>query len=156
MAEEGTSSSGATTEAPPSATSFAPSGFKVAAPDLFYGDRKKLRQFLNQVDLNLLFYAKNFQSEEQKTVYASTYLRGDAADWFEPYLRDFMNPGPQGMKGETTQIFSLYSNFKVIIGKIYGDIDEKREAKLKIRALRQHSSVSHYASQFQQLKSRIT
>jgi len=29
------------------------------------------------------------------------------------------------MKGETIQIFSLYSNFKVIIGKIYGDIDEK-------------------------------
>jgi len=153
--EESASSSGATTEAPPRST-FAPTGFKVAQPDLFYGDRKKLRQFLNQVDLNLLFYASSFQTEEQKTVYASTYLRGDAADWFEPYLRDFMSPGTNGWKAETTQIFTLYSNFKVIIGKIYGDVDEKREAELKIRALRQNSSVSHYASQFQQLKSRIT
>jgi len=51
--------SGATTEALAPAT-FAPAGFRVALLDLFYGERKKLRQFLNQVDLNLLFYANSF------------------------------------------------------------------------------------------------
>ena len=153
--EEMASSSNNTTEAP-NGGFIPPNGFKVAAPDMFRGERKKLRQFLNQLDLNIMFYARSLDTEQQKVIYASTYLRDDAADWFEPYLRNYMNPGPQGMKAETNQIFSSFANFKVVIGKIYGDVDEQREAELKIRVLRQNGSVSHYSSQFQQLKSRIT
>jgi len=43
IAEEGTSLSGVITEALPLAIFFVPSGFKVAALDLFYRDKKRLR-----------------------------------------------------------------------------------------------------------------
>ena len=57
-----------------------PSEFKVAQLDLFHGDRKKIRQSLNQVDLNLLLYSRSLKTEEQKIIYTSTHPGSFAAN----------------------------------------------------------------------------
>lgn len=48
---------------------------KVAKPDLYYGDRQGLDDWLNQMDLYYIFTP---MEEAKKTIFASTYLRGRA------------------------------------------------------------------------------
>ena len=47
---------------------------KVAKPDLYYGDRNKLEDWLNQMSL----YFKFNEITKDQTLFASTYLRGRA------------------------------------------------------------------------------
>jgi len=60
---------------------------KVAKPDLFYGERKKLQMFISQLELYFFFNAPDFPDEDRKVMFAATYLQGMAAQWFEPYLQ---------------------------------------------------------------------
>lgn len=60
---------------------------KVDKPTPFKGERKKLQPFLAQMQL---YYAANphlLAGEADKVLAASTFLEGDAMDWFEPYMR---------------------------------------------------------------------
>jgi len=129
--------------------------FKVAQPDLYYGDRKKLREFLSQVQLNFMFHPQSVDTPAKKIIYAATYLRGAAHDWFEPYMKDQLENGDQ-VRPETIQIFQSFENFKVKINQVYGDTDTKKEAEQELLRLRQKSSASKYASDFHQLSSRVT
>jgi len=59
---------------------------KVAKPDLFYRERKKLQMFISQLELYFFFNAPDFLDKDRKIMFAATYLQGMAAQWFEPYL----------------------------------------------------------------------
>jgi len=59
---------------------------KVAKPDLFYRERKKLQMFISQLELYFFFNTPDFPDEDRKVMFAATYLQGTAAQWFEPYL----------------------------------------------------------------------
>ena len=48
---------------------------KVAKPDMFYGDRYKLDDWLNQV---LLYFGMEGIPEAKQALIAASYLRGDA------------------------------------------------------------------------------
>ncbi|KAF7502086.1 hypothetical protein GJ744_007321 [Endocarpon pusillum] len=75
--------------------------FKVAPPDHFPGERKKLREFLNQLRINFRFHAGAVNTEEKKVFYAATYLRDAAHDWFEPYLKDRLEEEEDNQEEET-------------------------------------------------------
>ena len=47
---------------------------KVAKPDLFYGERKKLQMFISQLELYFFFNAPDFPDEDRKVMFAATYL----------------------------------------------------------------------------------
>lgn len=129
--------------------------FKVAAPDLYYGERKKLRQFIQQLRLNFLFHPGAVDTEEKKVVYAATYLRGAAFDWFEPYLKEHLGTPEERRTARTIQIFQHFSNFIAAIEQVYGDVDTVKEAVRDLQDLRQRGSATEYASKFHQLASRI-
>ncbi|EKG11174.1 hypothetical protein MPH_11727 [Macrophomina phaseolina MS6] len=51
---------------------------KVAAPEKFDRDRKKLQSFLLQMQRYLQFNQAQFDSDAEEVLFASTYLRGTA------------------------------------------------------------------------------
>lgn len=128
--------------------------FKVAAPDHFHGDRKKLREFISQVRMNFMFHPSAVDTEEKKVIYAATYLRGAAYDWFEPYMKDQLGPSSP-KRPETIQMFQSFENFVVKIELVYGDVDTVKEAERDLQRLRQKGSTTDYASKFHQLSSRV-
>jgi hypothetical protein len=63
---------------------------KVKTPDSFQEEQTKLRAFVSQCETYFRFNQASFMTNENKVVFASTYLRGSAYDWFEPTLTDFL------------------------------------------------------------------
>ena len=59
---------------------------KCKEPDLYYGERPKLKGWLQQVKKWFIF---NPVPEDEKAIAASTYLRGPAAEWFSPHMDDY-------------------------------------------------------------------
>ena len=58
---------------------------KVAKPDMFYRDRYKLDDWLNQV---LLYFVIEGVPETKQALTVASYLRGDAQQWIRPRLTD--------------------------------------------------------------------
>jgi vacuolar-type H+-ATPase subunit F/Vma7 len=97
----------------------------------------------------------NCVEEADRVIYASTYLRGQAFNWFEPYIREF-NEKPRDDWGDVTKlIFRSYAQFKKKLEQTFGDIDAVRTAERKLDRLRQTGSASVYAAEFQQIISHL-
>jgi Retrotransposon gag protein len=131
------------------------SQFKMAPPDLYYGDRKKFREFLNQVQLNFMFHPQTVDISVKKIMYAATFLRSAVFDWFEPYMKNQLKNGEDAY-AETLQMFQNFSNFKVKLNQIYENTDTVKKAERDLQKLRQKKSASRYTSKFHQLASRVS
>ena len=60
---------------------------KICEPDQFNSsDPHKLRTFLMQCKLNFQDCPKSFNNDCAKVIYAQSYLKGMALNWFEPEL----------------------------------------------------------------------
>jgi len=119
---------------------------KPPKPDFFDGARTKLRGFLTQMDMQLRII--NCVEEADKVIYASTYLRGQAFEWFEPYIREF-NEKPMKDWGDVTKdLFTSYKVFKKKLEMTFRDIDATRTAERRLRRLRQTGLASIYAAEF--------
>jgi hypothetical protein len=134
-------------------TGRASDGIKLAQPDLFYGDRKHYEAFLTQLHLNLIGNRNNYPNEESKVIYAGSFLRGSALAWFKPLLEDRVHHGDQA--SATTKNVFTWEGFVGELGKMYGDVDERRTAERKLETLRQKKTVAQYAAIFQQYTPRI-
>ncbi|KAG9696113.1 hypothetical protein KCU77_g23740, partial [Aureobasidium melanogenum] len=115
---------------------------KVAKPDLYYGDRQGLDDWLTQMDIYFQFTPIE---ANKKTLFASTYLRGRAQHWMKPMLTKFLNG-----QGDTDGILTTFVKFKEEIRRIFGISNEDKVAVRLIQHLRQHTSASDYAAKFQE------
>ncbi|CAD0040808.1 unnamed protein product [Aureobasidium pullulans] len=115
---------------------------KVAKPDLYYGDRQGLDDWLNQMDLYYIFTP---MEEAKKTIFASTYLRGRAQHWMKPMLQKFLD-----RREDTDGIMVSFAKFKTEIRRIFGISNEDKVAVRHIQHIRQHTSASEYAAKFQE------
>jgi hypothetical protein len=115
---------------------------KVAKPDLYYGDRQGLDDWLNQMDLYFIFTPIE---ERKKTIFASTYLRGRAQHWMKPMLQKFLND-----QEDTDGIMMSFVKFKKEVRRIFGISNEDKVAVRLIQHIRQHTSASDYAAKFQE------
>jgi hypothetical protein len=91
-----------------------PSRKKVLEPDRFDGtDRNKLRSFFVQCEVNFKTRARAFPTEADKVLFAVSYLRGAALDWFEPDILRAHRPGrePRWMNDWTRFVGELERNF---------------------------------------------
>lgn len=124
---------------------------KVNAPESFNGERAKLQTFLTQVDLYLLFNSDKFNDEPSKVVFAASYLRGTAFEWFSTHLQDYIanRYDADVLRDTTKRIFGRYASFKALMQQTFGDIDEERTAERKLLYLKQTGSASSYAAEFQ-------
>ena len=129
---------------------------KIAQPDLYHGDRAKLRAFLTQVKLYTGFNGHQFPTETDKVLWASSFLRGSAFNWIETFLNDYIkNRTSQGkvstsMTKESQKIFMKFEGFEDRINRVFGDIDQTRTAERNIQNLKQTGSATSYTAVFQQ------
>src|SRR5204862_4299568 len=64
---------------------------KVQPLEQFDGARGKVDVFIMQLRLYFGFQAAQFPTETSKTLYAASYLRGQATEWFAGYLEDYLD-----------------------------------------------------------------
>jgi hypothetical protein len=111
---------------------------KLRVPDTFNSKHKELKRFLIQYDLYIEIREKDFESETDKVLFTSAFLKGTAADWVEPYIRDQLDsPTAAIHRSETATIFADYTAFKQIIVNIFGDPGEDRCTARELNDLRQ-------------------
>jgi hypothetical protein len=127
---------------------------KLRVPDTFNRKREELKRFLIQYDLYIEIREKDFESKTDKVLFTSALLRGTAADWVEPYIRDQLDSATAAARRpETITIFADYTVFKQMIVNMFGNPGEDRRAAYKLNNLKQgQGSLVAYASKFQQLQ----
>lgn len=121
---------------------------KVATPDKFSGNRRDLETFLLQLEIYFTFNESKFRRDADKTVWTASYLRGEAAGWIQPYLKDYFAKGTESQMGPTRIIFGSFDGFKREIRRVFGNLNDVREAESKIYNLRQTGSAVKYAVEF--------
>ena len=124
---------------------------KINTPEPFDGSKGKLRAFFSQIELFFGFNVDKFSTDKHKVLFASTYLRGPAFEWFNSFLTDFLNNEPDKRDDNTIEVTQNYSNFKNKLRQVFGDLDKEHLAERKMQSLRQTGSAANYASKFQQL-----
>ena len=131
---------------------------KVQTPELFNGTRKNVDVFIVQLRLCFGFQPAQFESEASKILYAASYLRGAAAEWFAGYLEDYLDNmnTPDNQADETKLIFASFESFTKAITRIYGDPDQYKRAVMSIQRLRQTGSVQEYTSSFYALSNKTS
>ena len=109
---------------------------KLPKPEFFDGSRSKLRGFLTQMEMQLRMN-RQIVNEDDKVVFVSTYLRGQAFEWFEPFIREYQEKEDKDKWSNTTkEIFTSYNAFKKKLKQTFGDIDAIRSAKRRLRRLK--------------------
>ena len=109
---------------------------KIPTPDLYHEDREKLDAYLMQVELYIKKYPGQSGNTEDKVLFASTYLRGDAFKWFHHFLEDYLFKEPSQRDRETQIVFSSAKAFETRLRRVFGDIDKERTAERQLYGLR--------------------
>jgi len=121
---------------------------KTKNPDVFYGVRSKLRSFLSQITLYIELHPHEFPTEQSKVLYAASFLKGPAFEWFEPHLRTMRSANVT-----RSPLLDNFTTFCQALQNTYGDIDTRANAERTLGRLRQTGSAAEYASRFQQTAS---
>jgi hypothetical protein len=118
----------------------APSNPKVEDPELYYGERPKLRTFLTQCELKFNCEPNKFDLDAKKVNYTSSRCRGNAWAWIEPSIT----------KGQSS--YKTWEEFKTAITRAFGEADSKEVARRKFKGIRQgNRSVAAYWAEFQRI-----
>ena len=120
---------------------------KVARPDLYFGDRKKLEDWILQFDLYFKF-ADDEVDDVEKASFIATFMRGHAANWVKPYLVKYLDP--KNNEDDIIKLFEDYTEFKDRLRKAFGTANETAIATRQIQRLKQTTSAADYATIFQQ------
>ena len=110
--------------------------------DVYKDERDELNDWLIQMKLCFTF---NLISKNQKTFFASTYLRGKAQHWFKSKVRSYLDDE----KDINDKIFTWFNNFKVAIRRIFEVFNEKQFVERIIQHLKQHEFAFDYVARFQ-------
>lgn len=117
---------------------------KIGEPSFFDGtDRKEATKFLSHLKLNFASSPASFATDLSKILYAGSWLRGNAFDWFQPRLDS----------GEIMNI--TWSQFETGFLYSFGDPDHKQNVTRELQRIRQSDSVSSYATHFFQLSTQL-
>jgi hypothetical protein len=111
-------------------------GFKVEPPEKFDGKRSELRSFLTYAKLYLTFKEHLFLNEAKKVLVVAAFLKGQAFEWFEPRIRDYLENDAKDRKSATDELFATYDNFAKELKSVFREVDEKRLAERELRMLK--------------------
>ena len=113
---------------------------KIEDPELYYGDRSKLRAFPVQCELKFTCEAHRFQNDSGKVHYANSRCRGAAWKWIQPSIT----------QGKSS--FITWESFKMAIHRAFGEIDAKEVARVKYMKIEQGArSTALYWAEFQNI-----
>ena len=122
---------------------------KISSPDKFLGKQRMLSSFLTQLDTYIHLNHTMFRKKADKVLYASSYLRSDALNWFEPTLWDSMKNEKKDRDDKTNKIFASLEEFKKQIRIVFGTINQERTAECEICNIVQKGAAATYAANFQ-------
>ncbi|OMH78677.1 Retrotransposon-derived protein PEG10 [Zancudomyces culisetae] len=114
---------------------------RVADPEYYNGNRDHLRNFISQVNLVIEAQPSRFPSDKQKVVFVSTFLRGAAFSWLQPYLES-RTPVP---------MLTDFELFTEELHRVFGNPHQASTAERQLRRLRQTNSAVNYATDFRRL-----
>jgi hypothetical protein len=83
------------------------------------------------------------------------FLKDKALQMMEPIIRDYVNHPPHERKEMTKHVYEKYENFENELIHAFGIINEKREAKMKIRQLIQKGSAAAYLAEYRYQASKL-
>ena len=108
-----------------------PSKVKLDKPEPYDGTKGALCGFLTKLRAHFLHYEDDFGYEFTKVIFASNRLTGNALEWFEPTLRDYLDHAdtPEQREDETKKIFGKYEEFETAIKEAFGDPNEERNSE---------------------------
>ena len=93
-----------------------------------------------------------FTDDENKVLFAASYLRGAAFNWFQPFQTTYLSEDPP-QDSEAHKLLTSYTEFKKRLTEVFGMVNEKQDAERKILLLQQKGAASTYATEFAQLNS---
>ena len=120
----------------------------VAKPDLFYGERNKVDDWLMQLQVYFQFQPETKLPKEKWPLFATTYMRGNAYRWIKPYVNKHLSGN--GDHDGTTEWMMKWTQFKDKIKRILGLSNEDKVAIRMIQHIKQRRSAAEYTTQFKQ------
>jgi len=132
--------------------------YKMMKPEPYSGERGKLQSFLTQARLYTNFHRASLPEEKDKVLCIANLLKGKAFEWFEPYIRDYLENPEADWSTQTKQYFSQTNSYEIFadeLKKIFGDVDEERVAERQMQQLRQTGSAANYTAEFRRIESKL-
>ena len=121
-------------------------GNRAGQPDLYTGDLPKLKTWLLQLDLYFHCIDKDMEDKD-KVIFAATYMRGEPADWIQPYIERYL--ASENAEGDQIdELIEDYSIFRTQLKQLFGSANEESYAEEAIQRLRQTSSAAEYTAKF--------
>ena len=77
-----------------------PKPLKVGAPKKYNRSRGGLELFFSQLELYYRFNTAQFLTDQEKVLFAASYLEGPVFAWFNIYLRDYLDNQADPQKQE--------------------------------------------------------
>src|SRR5215470_8520840 len=117
----------------------------IADPQHFNGDRREIEHFLSACKTKFRGQPSKFPDEPSKILWASSFLRGAPATWFQPILEEYDDEDGIAPPKE----FTSFKAFATSLRTLYGDSNLARNAAAALENLRQVTSVADYIAKFE-------
>jgi hypothetical protein len=121
---------------------------KPPPPEMFDGTQDKLQGFVTQLRVYFNYFPVTLNTNERRVTYAHSRLKGNALNWFEPVMREYLNG--QGTE-RTMNIITNFDHFVRVLQETFGIQDEKRKSEHEINLLSQTGSCSTFSTRYLQL-----
>jgi hypothetical protein len=130
---------------------------KAPRPEPYDGNREGVQAFITQMDAYLMVNRASMTQEFEKVLCVGGLLKGRAAEWWEPTLRDFLDHRADATtrKPETNNLFRDVKNFFKALRETFGNPDEQRTAERQLISLRQKGSTGTYAAEFKRISAKL-
>ena len=110
-------------------------GISVAKPDLFYGDRDKVDNWLMQLQVYFTFQRGDLLPTSKQPLFATTYMRGNAQKWIKPYVVKYLSG--EGVEEGIDAWMESFARFKVKVKRILGLSNKDKVAIRMIQNVKQ-------------------
>ena len=97
---------------------------KAKSSEEYFRERKDLDRFLLQCNLYISHNQVQFQIEND-FMFTTIYLWGDAFNWVQTHLKNFLKNSHTKQEDITNEIFNQFSDFKKHIHVLFENIDVK-------------------------------
>jgi len=116
---------------------------KSADPPEFHGDQKEVEGWIMACRLRFATQPSKFNTEDKKTLHATSFLRGPPRAWIQPLANAYLLG-----REEPPAEFLDFEVFVRSLKALYGDPNLERNSMAVLAHLKQHSSVAEYISRF--------
>ena len=114
-------------------------------PLMYEGDQKTLETWITACNLKFAGQPSHFLTEQQKRVFAISYLKGPPLLWINPALSKYLSPRLLDGMPEELESFDAFTK---ALKTLYGDPNLERNALTALENLKHLMTVANYISRF--------